>query len=251
MMRWDGFGSSHQGLVRPTNQDAFFVDNRLQIWVVADGMGGHPGGDVASRLVVDTITGEVDRAADLLLQASSQHIETVLSDMVEAAHRAILAHARSQPSLTGMGTTVTLLHISPAPEPTATVIHEGDSRAYLVREGRLRQLTRDHSLVEEHVRQGLLSPTEALHHPQRHVLSRALGLGPRSNSDIIIETLRPHDRLMLCTDGLTKLIDDVQIEHRLAAEPHDPQSLCLDLIQMALSAGGIDNVTVVVAVGQK
>lgn len=250
MMRWDGFGSSHQGLVRPSNQDTFFLDNRLQLWVVADGMGGHPGGDVASQLVVDTIAGEASRTADLLLQASSQQVETALRNMVESAHRAILAHTESHPHLTGMGTTVTLLHISSGPDRAATVVHEGDSRAYLLREGRLRQLTRDHSLVEEHVQQGLLSPAEALHHPQRHVLSRALGLGPRSDTDVTVEALRLHDRLMLCTDGLTKLIDDGQIERRLAADPDDPQSICLDLIELALGAGGIDNVTVVVAVGR-
>lgn len=245
MMQWHGFGSSHQGLVRPTNQDVFLVDNRLHLWAVADGMGGHPGGDVASRLVVDTIARQAFDDADRL-QGPSEQVVMALRDMVESAHHAILAHPRQHLDLNGMGTTLTLLQISSHPFPTATIVHEGDSRAYLLRDGTLIQLTRDHSMVEEYVRQGLLSAAQALHHPQRHVLSRAVGLGPQSDVDVTSEPLKAGDRLMLCTDGLTKMVEDARIATTMTTLPENPEALCRALVAAALDAGGVDNVTVVI-----
>jgi protein phosphatase len=245
MMQCHGFGSSHQGFVRPTNQDAFLVDNRLHLWAVADGMGGHPGGDVASHLVIDTIARQAVNEV-LRLQGPSEQVVMALRDMVESAHHAILAHARQHLDLNGMGTTLTLLQISSHPFPTATIVHEGDSRAYLLRDGTLIQLTRDHSMVEEHVRQGLLSAAQAQHHPQRHVLSRAVGLGPRSDVDVTLESLKAGDRLMLCTDGLTKMVDDARIAITMTTIPNNPEASCRALVAAALDAGGIDNVTVVI-----
>jgi protein phosphatase len=249
MLRWSGFGTSHQGLVRPTNQDAFFVDNDAQLWAVADGMGGHPGGDVASRLVIDTLAGRaVGRASRL--HGSAEDVLIELHDMVESAHRTILDHTRHRLDLLGMGTTLTLLHISPQPIPTATILNEGDSRAYLFRRGTLTRLTRDHSVVEEYVRQGLLSPAQALHHPQRHVLSRALGLGSRSDADATTECLEPEDLVLLCTDGLTKMIEDDDLAAVITKFNSDQETLCRALITRALQAGGIDNVTIVIVSGQ-
>jgi protein phosphatase len=245
MLQWHGFGVSHQGHVRPTNQDAFLVDDHLQLWAVADGMGGHPGGDVASRLVIDTLArkaaGEAGR-----LHGSSEHVVTTLCGLVESAHHAILDHTQLHRDLIGMGTTLTLLHISTETSPVATILNEGDSRAYRWRRGALSQLTRDHSMVEEYVRQGLLSPTQALHHPQRHVLSRALGLGPASDVDVIIERLEPDDWIILCTDGLTKMIEDADLATAVTANFPDPEALCRALMTGALQAGGVDNITIVV-----
>ncbi len=249
MMQWTGVGISHQGLARPTNQDAFFMHTELQLWAVADGMGGHPGGDVASRLVVDTVAEEAVRK-DALLRHSPEHIEPVLRDMAESAHQAILGHTVRHPELTGMGTTLTLLHICSRPVSVATIVHQGDSRAYLLRDRMLKQLTRDHSVVEEYLRQGLISPTQALHHPQRHVLSRAVGLGPQSDVDVVIQPLSPGDVLLLCTDGLTKMIEDARIESIMNAFPRDLDALCGSLLTAALDAGGVDNITAVVIDGQ-
>lgn len=245
MMQWYGVGASHQGFVRPTNQDAFLVNTELQLWAVADGMGGHPGGDVASRLVINTIAGKAVEKADLL-QNPPDHVEPVMRDMVEFAHQAILDHTRRRPELTGMGTTLTLLHISSQPFPVATIMNEGDSRAYLLRDHALRQLTRDHSMVEEYVQQGLLSAAQALHHPQRHVLSRAVGLGPHSDVDVVIQRLEPGDLILLCTDGLTKMVQDEQIESTMNGFTQDLEALCGALFTAALDAGGIDNITAVV-----
>jgi protein phosphatase len=243
MLQWYGFGSSHQGLVRTTNQDAFLVDNSLQLWAVADGMGGHPGGDVASRLVIETIAREAAAEA-ARLQHGAPHIDALLKRMVESAHSGILDYARLHPGLLGMGTTLTLLHISRQSFPTATLVHEGDSRAYLIRNGVLIQLTRDHSMVEEYVRQGLLTSAQALHHPERHVLSRAVGIGPTADVDVTIERLEPGDRIMLCTDGLTKMMDDVRLADAVSAGVSHPESICQTLLSAALEAGGLDNVTV-------
>lgn len=249
MMQWRGFGASHQGLVRPTNQDAFLIENTLQLWAVADGMGGHPGGDVASRLVVDTIAHEAAKEAAHLRGTSDQLI-MALRGMAESAHHAILDYARQRVDLIGMGTTLTLLQISSQPFPTATIVNEGDSRAYLWRAGTLTQLTRDHSMVEEYVRQGLLSPVQALRHPQRHVLSRAVGLGPRSDVEVMTERLEQSDLIILCTDGLTKMIDHARLAATMAYVSRDPEAGCQTLIAAALDAGGIDNVTVVVVNAQ-
>ena len=250
MLRWSGFGASHQGLVRSSNQDAFFIDNGAQLWAVADGMGGHPGGDVASRLVIETLAEKAAEETDRL-HASGDHVVTALRGMVESAHRAILDQTRQHPDLLGMGTTVTLLHISSLPTPAATILNEGDSRAYLFRCGTLLQLTRDHSVVEEYVRQGLLSPAEALHHPQRHVLSRALGLGLESDADVVTEHLEPEDLILLCTDGLTKMIEDDDLAAIMTKAFSDPKTVCQALMTQALQAGGIDNVTVVAVTAQK
>ncbi|HEX2054929.1 MAG TPA: PP2C family serine/threonine-protein phosphatase [Nitrospiraceae bacterium] len=249
MLPWYGIGASHQGLVRSTNQDAFLVDNHARLWAVADGMGGHPGGDVASRLVIDTLA-EIAAREGSLLDGSADETVASLRDMAESAHRAILNHARLRPELLGMGTTLTGLHISPQSCPTATIINEGDSRAYLWRHGILKQLTRDHSMVEEYVRQGLLSPEQALRHPQRHVLSRAVGLGSEADVDITTEPLEPDDILLLCTDGLTKMIDDERLATALSDYSSTPEALTRALVSAALEAGGHDNVTVVVVYAQ-
>jgi protein phosphatase len=244
MMKWTGYGISEKGIVRPTNQDAFFIDNRLKVWAVADGMGGHVGGDIASQLVIDTIVQRLaeDRAR---LRNVPDTVGKVLMEIVEDAHGAILDHARRNPELTGMGTTLTLLHISEGPHPVATILHEGDSRAYLFRDGHLTQLTQDHSLVEQYIEQGLLTPEQALHHPQRHILCRAMGLGPHAQADITTQSVQEQDLLLMCTDGLTKMVDDEHLIMLLRNHPPHAEEVCSALIAAAIDAGGMDNVTVI------
>ncbi len=144
-----------------------------------------------------------------------------------------------------MGTTLTLLHISDGPDPAATIVHEGDSRAYLFRDGRLIQLTQDHSLVEQYIEQGLLTPEQALHHPQRHILCRAMGLGPHAQADVITQPVQEKDLIVLCTDGLTKMVDDEHLTALLRSHPSHAEEVCSTLIAAAIDAGGVDNVTVV------
>ncbi len=246
-MPWIGDGLTHAGLLRPTNQDAFAILNDLGLWVVADGMGGHPGGDVASRSAVEAIA---QQAVTVLSGSLAQcihgnQIAAQLQAMIEAANRAILATAEASPDLKGMGTTVVTLHIAPGVRARATVAHVGDSRAYLWRGARLQPLTRDHSLVEEYVRHGLLSPEQARSHPHRHVLSRALGIAETVKPDVSSFSLQRDDVLLLCTDGLTKMLNDERIAGVLQRAGRLPRQICETLVEEALRSGGEDNVTVV------
>jgi protein phosphatase len=144
-----------------------------------------------------------------------------------------------------MGTTIVVVRVVLSPTLHATVAHVGDSRVYLLRDGSLSQLTQDHSLIEEYVRRGLIQREMAFRHPLRHVLSRALGLERAAEPDIAVHPLRPHDRLLLCTDGLTKMMDDQQIEAVLTAGERSLEASCEALVDEALRLGGEDNVTVI------
>jgi protein phosphatase len=246
---YHGAGLSDIGLVRPSNQDAFAVLNRQGLWVVADGMGGHAGGDVASRIAVEaTVRFFADEAQDRLAtgKRGPAGIEATLREAIAASHHAILSEAGRNFHLTGMGTTIVILLMLPDPAPCAAVAHVGDSRAYLLRKERLRPLSRDHSAVEEYVQQGLITPAQALMHPDRHVLSRALGIETLAEPDVSLYPLEPDDLLLLCTDGLTKMLDDSQIAQVLRESESEPEARCRRLIEAANAGGGLDNTTVVV-----
>ncbi len=248
MWEWAGYGQTDRGLVRPTNQDTFLVDNRRRLWVVADGMGGHPGGDVASRLVADILA---DFSPTLIRSPANsdeneeEHGSFLLATMAEQAHAAVRAHADQHPPLHGMGTTLVMAHLLPLPRPRLLVLNVGDSRAYLIRAGTITQLTRDHTLIEDYVRDGRLTPVQAARHPDRHVLTRAMGLGPVLDSDLFSFDLLSGDLIVLCSDGLTKMLTDEAILHTVRPHQDSPALAAQTLINAALDAGGIDNVTVV------
>ncbi len=223
---------THVGLVRSNNQDAFAPDNDDSaagpvVIAIADGMGGHVGGEVASRTAIAAAIAETDG-------------EPV--QRVERADQAVIEAMVADPSLQGMGTTLTLALLTA--EGTARIAHVGDSRAYLLRDGELRQLTDDHSVVGELVRAGLLTPEEARHHPRRNLVTRSVGMGDVS-VDLVEEDLLPGDRLLLCSDGLTDMVDDDDIT-RLLGEGGAPSEAAWDLIDAANAAGGRDNTTVAV-----
>jgi len=247
-LTWRGAGLTDIGRVRASNQDGFAVLNDVGLWIVADGMGGHAGGDVASRLAVESITEQVRRHAgtDSLSQARQAWTETQLRQLIEAAHHTIRNNAFEHPHLGGMGTTVVVLSIPSGSIPRLSLAHVGDSRAYLLRAGTLFQLTQDHSLVEEHVRSGRLSRQDAATHPLRHVLTRALGIEDAVEPDSSTHQLQPDDLILLCTDGLTKMLDDGRIADTLLYTGRSPEAACLALVEEANRRGGEDNVTVVV-----
>jgi PPM family protein phosphatase len=247
-LTWRGAGLTDIGRVRRSNQDAFAVLNDVGLWIVADGMGGHVGGDVASRLAVESITEQIRRQAGAvsLSQAGQAWTETQLRQLTEAAHNTIRKHAFEHPHLGGMGTTIVVLSISSASIPRLSLAYVGDSRAYLLHAGALLQLSQDHSLVEEHVRSGRLSPEDAATHPLRHVLTRALGIEGIVEPDSSTHQLHPDDLILLCTDGLTKMMDDGQIADTLLHAGRSPEAACLALVEAANRRGGEDNVTVVV-----
>lgn len=223
------------GRKRTANEDAVFADPARKVFVVADGLGGLPGGEVASRIAARRI-GEVLVRLDRTLPAR----ETVLA-AVRDANRAILENAANDPRLTGMGTTVVL---ALGLEDSFLVGHVGDSRAYLLREKHLSALTRDHSVVRELLDAGRITAEAARHHPQRNVVTRTLGSGGGEPDLRTVET-QPGDRLLLCSDGLTEMLADPEIEQVLIRFA-EPMRCCRELVARANDRGGLDNITVVV-----
>ncbi len=242
---WTGVGRTETGYVRASNQDALAVLNDCGVWIVADGMGGHPAGDVAAQTAVAVAT-ERARARASWLHDHPHSAAEFMTDVVTSANRRIHDLMLEQSSLRGMGTTFVALAITPTPIPVAHIAHLGDSRAYRYRAGQLTQLTRDHTLVQQLVQRGLIDETTALVHPERHVLTNGLGMGRDMQPELTSIPVTPHDLLVLCSDGLTKMLTDAAITSVLSCANDDPYQACHNLIEEALKRGGEDNVTVIV-----
>lgn len=230
-LRVEGWGVTHRGHRRARNEDAILTDPAGQLWAVADGMGGHGQGDVAADIVID-------------------HLETIpeggeprqmLVAGLEAANAAIRAHARKA-EVGQMGATVVALLIA---RTTAHVAWVGDSRAYLLRAGRLSALTRDHSVVQALVDAGHLDPAAAALHPEANLVTRAVGASDTVEVETVALEIAAGDRLLLCSDGLTHCVADPALAGLLASAA-GPYEACLALVRAALDAGGPDNVSVVV-----
>ncbi len=219
------------GMVREGNEDGFLIDDRLQLFAVADGMGGHQAGEVASATALEALRASVATG-------------TGLEQAVTAANAAVFEKASADEALRGMGTTLTTLSIDPA-GAELVIGHVGDSRAYLVRDGDLRQITEDHSLVEELVREGRLTPEQADVHPQRSIITRALGIDAAVSVDLVPVEIRAGDRILLCSDGLTTMLRPSDIATILRREP-DPGRAADLLVDAANAAGGEDNITALV-----
>ena len=247
--RWTGVGRTETGYVRASNQDALALLNDCGVWIVADGMGGHPAGDVAAQTAVAVATQQVRARASWLHDHPNSAAE-FMTDMVTSANRRIHDLMLEKSALRGMGTTFVALAITITPIPIAHIAHLGDSRAYLYRAGQLTQLTRDHTLVQQLVQQGLIDEATALIHPERHVLTKGLGMGADMEPELTSIPVTPHDLLVLCSDGLTKMLEDAAIAVILSRASDDPHRACHNLIEEALKRGGEDNVTVIV-VGQR
>ncbi len=247
---WIGVGRTETGSVRRSNQDALALLNDCGIWIVADGMSGHPAGDLAAHTAVAVATQRA-REQTAWLSEHPDAAPELLSDLATSANRQIHELMLAKPSLQGMGTTFVALAITPTPTPVAYLAHLGDSRAYLYRTGQLTQLTRDHTLVETLVQRGLIDAAAALVHPERHVLTKGLGMGIDMQPELTSIPVAPLDLLVLCSDGLTKMLDDPAIASILSRANGNPQRACHDLIDQALSRGGIDNVTVIVAANRQ
>ena len=221
---------SDVGCVRPHNEDSYLVQSPL--FCVCDGMGGHAAGEVASSIAVETIAKTAPQSADAARLAAA----------VEAANAAVIEAALNGLGKPGMGCTATCAYIE---NNTLAIAHVGDSRAYLLHEGTLIRVTRDHSYVEELVDAGEITADEARVHPNRSVITRALGSDPAMYADHFTLHIEEGDRLILCSDGLSSMIPDSDIEN-IATQSSSAQ-ICVDnLVDAALAAGGHDNVTVVV-----
>lgn len=224
MEHLDSAATSHVGHVRERNEDAFLFDPERGLFVVADGLGGHPAGDVASRVAVAALDRLLDAAA---LQASDD-LPAALASALTGAHEAVIGAARGHPERRQMGTTAVVAFVPPD-GATAAVAHAGDSRAYLVRDGALERLTVDHVAPSFYGRS----------------LTQALGTEGPLAPDAASVALHHGDRLLLCSDGLTDMIDDERIAD-IAAAGAPAEATCQRLVEAALDRGGIDNVTVIV-----
>ena len=232
------FALSNIGNQRERNEDSYLLDPVRHLFVICDGMGGHKGGDVASNLAVDTIRKKFKKIP--------QHYMTpkIIHYLMEAAWLAnykILTQSRDNEELTAMGTTLTAVYIDE--KNLMTVAHVGDSSLYLYRESKLFRITREHTLAEKMVDNGELSREDLELNAYKHVLTRALGIDHQLKVDIIQRTLLPRDILLLCSDGLTDLIDDAAI-YNILITANPIENTCEQLVNKALHRGGFDNITV-------
>ncbi|MGZ8733630.1 MAG: Stp1/IreP family PP2C-type Ser/Thr phosphatase [Acidimicrobiia bacterium] len=218
------------GQVRDGNEDRFLVEVGLRLFAVADGMGGHQAGEVASTTAIEALRAAIAAGRPL-------------DDAIIEANRAVYEKASTDHSLTGMGTTLTAIAVGS--ERAVVVGHVGDSRAYLARAGTFEQITEDHSLVEEMVREGRITEDQALVHPQRSIITRALGIDAEIDVDLYPVELQADDRILICSDGLTDMLRPTEIA-RILRQENDPQRAADALADAANANGGIDNVTAVV-----
>ena len=234
MTRWRFAAATDTGLVRQSNQDAIFVNENIA--VVADGMGGHAAGEVASAMTIDLIRDGF---------AKDQTVEG-LYNAINMANLKVLNDAQDHPEHFGMGTTVIAigLTIDDFGVASPTLFHVGDSRAYQLRDGALRQLSEDHSVAEEWVRMGRLTAEEAAVHPRRHQLTRGVGVEDTIAIDVLSLHVQPGDRILLCSDGLSNELSNDQIAD-LAGTSDSLDEAVANLIEAARSAGGRDNISAV------
>ena len=220
------------GKVRANNQDAPIVSEKLLLYGVADGMGGHKGGEVASTSARDDLLRELEGKTPSV---------AALSGAIEEVNRQIYHQQEHDDALTGMGTTLSVLWMS---DNFVYIGHVGDSRVYLLRDGEFKQMTLDHSLVEQLVREGVLTEEEAQNHPMRNIITRAIGTDESVEVDVVVEERRKGDLWLACSDGLHGLVDDRQM--RDALRQYAPEKAADVLLKAALDAGGRDNVTLVI-----
>jgi protein phosphatase len=239
------------GIRRASNEDSFCTRPDLGLFVVADGMGGHVAGEVASRIVVDAIDAFIAQTVSADLQTTWPHAFDVtlgidgnrLKGAFHLANQRLAREVAGSIDLRGMATTASAVLITD--ESKAVLAHVGDSRIYLWRAGELQRMTQDHSWVEEQVRAGLLTPGEARTHPWRNVVTRALSGGEDPEVDVRSVPLQPGDTLLLCSDGLTSVVPDGRIAELLKANP-DLTEACTALVREANESGGPDNVTTLI-----
>ena len=234
-MRVIAHGKTDKGLVRKENEDAFCIEEDLGLLAIADGMGGHASGEVASKMAIEILRE--------FIKNEGESLPDRLSSGVKLANRTIFEAAQSQSQLNGMGTTLTALQLN---GNRLSIAHVGDSRVYLIRGGVIEQITDDHTIISEQVARGMMTKEEAARSDMRNILSRALGIGPEVDVDMEELTVSEGDQLVLCSDGLSELISDDEILSEVQSSKR-PDLACNELVNLANQRGGEDNVTVIVA----
>jgi len=235
VVRYTAAAVTDRGRKRPSNEDAFGFSVEAGVYVVCDGMGGAAAGEIASSLAVD----EVLRLLKERKQESEPNLPGAAESAVTAANEAIFSRAQRNHRLSGMGTTLVVMTTQ---EQHVWILNIGDSRCYLMRRGKLQQLTRDHSLVEEQVRLGRMTPREALQSPLKNVITRALGTQSQVTPDIFELDAEGGDIFLLCSDGLTRELPDSSIENLLNCDL-PLEGMAGQLVEAAKKAGGHDNIT--------
>jgi serine/threonine protein phosphatase PrpC len=242
-------GSTHVGMKRAHNEDNFFLLAEENLYVVADGMGGHASGEVASQIAVETMANFfIDTARDTEItwpykeDKAQAYDENRLVTGIKLANRRVFETAQSDARYRGMGTTIVTLVCGPS---GAFVGHVGDSRSYRVRDGSIEQVTQDHSLLNDYLKVHKLSPEEIEHFPHKNVIVRALGMKDRV--DVEVQRLAPRagDIYLLCSDGLSNMLSDESILAAVNAGKRDLEKTCQALIGQANENGGQDNITVI------
>ena len=243
-MRVSAFGLSDVGRRRESNEDDFLLEPGRGVYAVADGMGGHAAGEIASRLAIETLQEVLQRndkpAANITVEDAAEWLRGAVLE----ANRRICDSIRHHEERRGMGTTVVALVHS---GDEAVVGHVGDSRLYLLRKNEFVRMTSDHSWVNEQVKLGLMNDDTAQRHPMRNIVTRALGSRSEVLVDLTSMQVQPGDVFLLCSDGLNTMLADEQIRATLVSHRHDPEAACRALVAEANRHGGEDNVTVVVA----
>lgn len=240
------FAASDRGLVRDSNQDCFalkMLASDCALAVVCDGMGGATGGDIASCEAVKEITEYVTSSFSPTL--NGEQVQQLLFDAVGAANTRIYNLAQQDPNLEGMGTTVVAVIYSP---PMLTVAHAGDSRLYVLGNGSITRVTEDHSVVQKLVNDGVITSEQARTHAQRHIITKALGIGANISADVARIEIAQGDKILICTDGLCGLVEDRRIYDIVSA---GFDTAVRRLIDEAIDMGGTDNITVAVLVDEQ
>ena len=233
-MRFECVSRTHVGLKRKINEDSILVEPQRGLWVVADGMGGHESGEVASGMVVDTLR-------DLRLDASLDDTVDRAIDALRAVNRDLIELARAQDRDKSIGTTVVGVTIA---DGLFRCFWAGDSRAYLLRDGELHRLSRDHSLVQDLVDAGMLRPEEAEGHANSNVITRAVGVSETLEVDVVGGGVKPGDQFLLASDGLTRVVDDAELSTELRGGSFD--QVADNLIERVLERGAPDNVSLII-----
>ena len=232
---------SDVGKVREINQDAYFYieDELLPIFIIADGMGGHKAGEVASNTAISTIVSHYEENKQKMIE-KEVCVPEFINKSIELANEKLIEESEGDEELKGMGTTITMCIVL---ETELYIGHVGDSRAYLLRDEKLTQLTQDHSLVGELLRTGSITKEEAMNHPKKNVIMRALGSNKDLKVDILTRDMEPRDKFVLCTDGLTNMVSEERILETLV-DDENPASICSKLVNISNELGGIDNTTI-------
>jgi PPM family protein phosphatase len=236
-MKLCAVGKTDQGARRSNNEDAFIIMPQRSCCAVADGMGGAAAGEVASATFIETVSTIFSPA----MPSKDDDLSNLVKEAFMRGNDRIIRSAAERPEYRGMGCTAEVIAFG---DERYTVGHVGDSRTYLFRKGELRQLTKDHSLVQQQVDRGLISPQEARRHGMKNIILRALGMDQSLSLDMIRGRLLPQDTFLLCSDGLTDMVDDEEIRTILATAASLSEKVDT-LLDHALKAGGKDNVTVV------